>query len=82
MTPPRDRRFQWLEARRIDTRDAFWFVWAPDALRPSKQYSSLSAALADAEKLRALHPEREFLVYEARQVEAKSAEFIPFPVGI
>lgn len=73
MTAPHERRSRWLEAQRIDTRGAFWFIWSPDALRPSKQYSSLAAAQADAEKLKALHPEQEFLVYRAELVAEEAA---------
>ena len=48
--------------------ERFWFVWATDALRPKKRHASAEAAHAEAQRLRSIAPEREFRVYEAREV--------------
>jgi hypothetical protein len=46
-----------------------FFVWAPDGLRPKKRHATAEAARAEAARLRAIAPEREFWVYEAHRVE-------------
>ncbi len=45
----------------------FWFVWCPDGMRPKKRHASLELAQAEAQRLSASAPGRQFIVYEARQ---------------
>jgi hypothetical protein len=49
--------------------ERFFFVWAPDGMRPKKRHPTAEAAQAEAARLRAIAPERQFLVYEARCFE-------------
>jgi len=48
--------------------DHFWFIWCPTQQRPKKRHASVELALAEAARLRHVAPEREFRVYEAREV--------------
>lgn len=45
----------------------FWFVWCPTEQRPKRRHASLTAAISEARRLAMLAPEKQFLVYEARQ---------------
>lgn len=47
----------------------FWFVWAPDALRPKRRHASLGDALTEARRLRGIAPERRFIVYKAIAID-------------
>jgi len=47
----------------------FWFVWSPQELRPKKRHRSHEAATLEATRLRAVAPDREFIVYHAVAVE-------------
>jgi hypothetical protein len=47
----------------------FYFVWAPDGQRPKKRHATAEVAHAEAARLRAIAPGRQFLVYEAHRLE-------------
>ena len=51
--------------------EAFFFVWAPDANRPRVRHPTREAAEAEAARLRAVNPAREFLVYAATLIDEK-----------
>jgi hypothetical protein len=43
----------------------YWYVWAPSALRPSRRVATEFAAVVSVKRLRALMPDKQFLVYRA-----------------
>jgi hypothetical protein len=51
----------------VDKRE-FWFVWSPVELAPKRRHPSLESAQGEAQRLRTIAPDREFLVYHAEQV--------------
>jgi hypothetical protein len=59
--------------RRPDT-TRYWFVWAPTRNRPRQRHTSLNAALAEAERLAAMHPGVAFIAYEARSIARRMVQ--------
>jgi hypothetical protein len=43
----------------------YYYVWCPEAFRPSRRYSTEAKARAQAEYLRAKLPDKKFLVFRA-----------------
>lgn len=43
----------------------FYFIWNPNALRPSTRYWTAERAKRQAEELRKTHQDQEFIVYHA-----------------
>jgi hypothetical protein len=60
-------REAWI-ARNERLRSRFWVVWCPTELRPQRRQESREAALAEAKRLHALFPAKEFLTYECALV--------------
>jgi hypothetical protein len=49
-------------------------VWSPQERAPSKRHETPEGARAEARRLAALYPGREFIVYEARMVSAEEVQ--------
>jgi hypothetical protein len=47
----------------------FWFLWAPGAYKPSRRHATLASATAEAARLRARFPGKDFPVFCAAQVQ-------------
>ena len=56
------------------SRERFWFVWAPTEQRPKRRHPTFESARAEAARLAALAPHKEFLVYEATRLADESSE--------
>jgi hypothetical protein len=49
----------------IPVLDEFWFVWAPDGVRPKRRHASLESVQAEVQRLREIEPNRQFFIYRA-----------------
>jgi hypothetical protein len=70
-TAPAARKVLTLTRPRRPPIETFFFCWSPSRRRPRERHRDRAAAIAEAERLAALHVGTDFFVYEARVITRK-----------
>jgi len=58
-----------VESKQLPWDQPFFFVWSPSEHRPKRRHSTLESAAAEAARLSALYPDKEFFAFRAERVQ-------------